>query len=86
MLEGAFYRGHLGLHLDPAQADLLNKRQWCSSQDLPPCSWPLPGRSPHGREPTCRLTGYSAAAPRTGSGWHRVPPSAPPQLPTPRIG
>lgn len=75
--------GHLGLHLDPARADLLHEWHCLCYSHLAPVP-PRPCAPWQGA--TCRLTGYSAGAPHTGSGWHRAPPSAPPRPPIPQTG
>lgn len=88
MLEELFSRDHLGLHLNSAQVDLLNERHCLYYKPSPPIMAPGPSLAPLpcDRKPTCRLTSYSAGALHTGSGWHQVLLSAPPQPPTPLIG
>lgn len=88
-MEGAFSRGQLWIHPNSTPPKLTRQMKdtvcavaKCSHHSS--CSLPCP--LPHGQEPTCRLTGYSAGVPRIGSGWRQAPPSRPPQPPTPRIG
>ena len=75
------------LEFNSAQADLSNERyRLCYREALPSQLLVLLCPLHHGREPMHRLTGCSAGAPRTGSGWHRAPLPAPLPPPTPQIG